>query len=243
MALKKNTRGRIEFFGLLLSVILLSMNFVFAAPVNPDSWNQYGSETKAEADPLNVTISGGVIAKFNLTATVQNPRWKAFVGEVIGKFTLDGGAGSTIYDWTLNAVSGRVYASTSDAITWSSIACATGPDLEAENTAMSHTGASDNITATFRKSTHDTFFVGATSFAENDCDYALNTYDNGGVDQDALFDEVALSDGSNIVYATLISDDSIGFDGGNYDFQMIVPENGAAGFTGATPYYMYVEIN
>ncbi len=54
---------------------------------------------------------------------------------------------------------------------------------------------------------------------------------------------MVLDDGSNIVYSSIIEDQSDGFDENDYDFQMLVPENGAEGFSGATAYYVYVEVN
>jgi len=53
---------------------------------------------------------------------------------------------------------------------------------------------------------------------------------------------MALSDGVNTVYATIMEEDVTGYDGSKYDFQMIVPEDGSPGFSGATAYYIYVEI-
>ena len=44
------------------------------------------------------------------------------------------------------------------------------------------------------------------------------------------------------VYATIMEQDTIGFDGDRYDFQMIVPENGNQSFSGATAYYIYIEL-
>ena len=50
-------------------------------------------------------------------------------------------------------------------------------------------------------------------------------------------------DSANIVFAAKIEDGIAGYDGADYDFQMIVPENGDSGFAGSTAYYLYVELN
>ena len=53
-----------------------------------------------------------------------------------------------------------------------------------------------------------------------------------------------LHDDTSIIYATRLEDDSTSYSGGEtFDFQMLVPENGADGFSGATAYYLYVELS
>ena len=225
----------------LLAVLMVSFSFVSSAPTGIDSIAYNFNETKAASSAMMVNISGGYVSSFNLTASVQNSRWKAFVGEVFGKFTLDDASDNTIYDWSFATVTGRVYATrTASTPTWSSIACASTANLEAENTAMSHTGVSDNITATFSDASHVGFYVGSTQFLDDACSHTVNTY-VGGTSTSA-FEEVALYDGANVIYTGLLEQDATGFDGNSYDFQMIVPENGSAGFSGATAYYLYVEL-
>lgn len=223
--------------------MLLCLNFVLAIdPEGPGFLNITSNETKETQSSEVVNISGGYIATINITTTVQNPRWKAFVGDVSGSFTLDDSSGSTIYDWTSTVTSGRIYATRdSGSIEWSSVNCSNTTQLEAENTAMSHNNTYDNITATFSDTTHNPFWVGGVSIGQNECP-TLNTYVDNST-QDTDFEEMALYDGTSIIYATILENDADGFDENNYDFQMIVPENGANGFSGATAYYIYVEVN
>ncbi len=220
--------------------------FVLAAPEGPSSVTVLANETGGTSSAYELNISGGYIATLNITADTINTRWKAFVGEVTGTFSLEDASGSAIYDWSLASVSGEIYATrNSSSISWTNIDCSNATTLELENTRMNHTGFSDNITATFnngQSGTHDAFFVGTSSIGSDSCP-TLNTYVNGA-SQDLSFEEIALyeSTGSNLIYATIMEEGATGFDGGTYDFQMIVPENGAATFTGATPYYLYVEL-
>jgi hypothetical protein len=240
---KKKKQESILVLGILFSIILLG--FVIAAdPVSPDGISYGENETKNASDSLMVNISGGVISNFNLSATIQNPRWKAFVGQVVGSFTLSDSSGSTIYDWTLATVTGRVYATrTNGAVAWTSIGCADIAALETENTQLSHSNPDDNLTATFSDQTHDTFYVGANVIPVDSCP-TLNTYVNSVKNEGSgqPFEEMVLHDGSNLVFASILEEDQTGYNGESYDFQMIVPENGSAGFTSATPYYLYVEI-
>ena len=99
-------------------------------------------------------ISGGYIAALNLSASIQNTHWKAFVGWITAGFTLDDSAGSTIYDWSLAVTSGRVYATRdSSTIEWNSIQCANvSTTLAAEDLALSHNISlrQDTINMTFQ---------------------------------------------------------------------------------------------
>jgi hypothetical protein len=238
----------IEMLGIILIGIIFSLFIIpriFAVdPAGPDTITVSDNETKSAVSAKIINISGGRIATMNINATIQNPRWKAFVGNVTGKFTLMDQTGSQIFDWSLSTVTGRVYATrNSTSVSWGTINCSNVTFLESENQNMNHTNADDNITKTFNTTagaTHDGFFVGTRYMTSNTCP-TLNTYVNNAT-QDTKFEEVALYDGFNTVFATILESDQGGFDSNTYDFQMIVPEIGLPGYSGATAYYLYVEL-
>ncbi len=227
----------------IFSVFLAS--YVSAAnPEGPSSLNITSNTTKSAVGSATVNISGGYIASMNLSATIQDIRWKAFVGHVTGMFSLQDSTGSTLYDWSFNSITGRVYTTrNSSTISWTNVNCSNITRINQENINMNHTNPNDNLNMTFNTTagaTHNTFYVGSNIIAANSCP-TLNTYVNN-VTQDNYFEEMALYDGTNMVYATIINENQAGYNGVAYDFQMIVPENGAASFQGATAYYLYVEI-
>jgi hypothetical protein len=227
-----------------LSLIVLASKVDAATPVGPDTLTLIDNETKTASGAATINISGGRIATLNINATIQNPRWKAFVGNVIGKFTLQDSTASTIYDWSISSLTGRIHATrTSGAITWASINCSNVTNLRQENLNINHTNPDDNLTVTFNTTagaTHSAFYVGTRYISANSCP-TLNVYRNNA-SSDSYWEEMALYDTSNIVYTSLLDDNEIGFDGGTYDFQMIVPENGLPTFTGSTAYYLYIEL-
>jgi len=233
------------FAGLFL---ILFVSLISAAPQGASNIAVQSNETSSNTAGTILNISGGYIATVNITGQSQNTRWKAFVGQVTGTFSLDDASGATIYDWTIASTGGEVYATrNATTITWTSIQCANTTLLETENTQMAHTSADDNITATFDDTTHAEFFVGNVNISTNSCP-TLNTYVDNST-QDTSFEEIALSDstnftaGGNVVYATIMESNLAGFDSNPYDFQMIVPERGTPGFSGATAYYLYVELS
>lgn len=242
---KKIIISGILLVGVFLTLIVLFSNeLVSAEPEGPSTIISVWNSTKNETSSAMVNISGGQIAALNLTISSQNTHWKAFVGWVSGAFTLDDASGSTIYDWELSTTTGRVYTTRdSSTVEWNSLQCAnTETTLEAENVAMFHNRTSDNITATFsHPGSHRAFWVAGRNIGANTCP-TLNTYVND-LSQDDNFEEMALYDGTSIIYATILEDNLVGYDGRPYDFQMLVPENGSPGFTGATPYYLYVELD
>jgi hypothetical protein len=231
----------------IFAALAFSMFFVFsvsaATPDGPDALTLTGNETKGSVSAKMINISGGRIATFNLSATVKNTRWKGFVGNVTGSLTLDDAVGSTLFDWSLSSITGKVYATRS-------INCSNTTNLELENYRMNHTNADDNITKTFNATLNSTnatvsgghsgFYAGNVYIYNNTCP-VLHTY-VGNASQGQNFTELALFDGYNFVYSTILESNARGFDDQPYDFQMIVPEIGLQGFSSATAYYIYVEL-
>ncbi len=232
---------------LIISLVVILLFFTFClSAANPSSPSVVfvSNETKSNSTSAAfVNTSGGIISALNLTTTTQNYRWKAFVGWVNGKFTLDDMGGATIYDWSLTTTTGRVYSTRdSGTIEWNSIACANRTtNLLTEQTNMFHNSSSDNLTKTFQYGTHNPFWAAGRFINGNTCP-TINTY-RSNVTQDTYFEEMALYDATSIIYATILENRLAGYDGQTYDFQMLVPENGSQGFTGATPYYLYVELD
>jgi hypothetical protein len=251
----KNRKKLVEVFLILaigLSIFLL-IRVQAADPVGPDSIDIISNVTKNTTSPKMINISGGRIGTFDINATIQNPRWKAFIGNVTGRFTLTDPEGATVFDWTISSITGRIYATAnSTALSWGSINCSNVTSLEWENVKFNHTRADDNITVTFNATinstddnltvsgSHNPFYVGNRYMPASTCP-TLNTYESSNP-QDTDFEEVALYDGGNMIYATLLEDNEPGYNGYKYDFQMIVPEIGLSDFGGATAYYIYVEI-
>ncbi len=270
-----NTLILITVLSVALSFFLVAVN---AIPIGPSV--SVLSNTTAVNTPgtlvsstINGTISpGGYIFTIGLTGTQQNNRWKAYVGNVTGTLTLDDASTNTIFAWTLTTVSGEVYASRALNINWTGINCTWIGDgyynasagrvnsnrtpEHNENKFLSHTGSSDNVSATFSTYNHSAMTIGSIRVGKNEC-FSAQTRQRDVVqtftDSDnANFTEILLYDGAlnkssgNLVYASFIYQDANGYTllGTNetYDFQMIVPESGAIGFSGSTGYYFYVEL-
>jgi hypothetical protein len=229
-------------FALLFVYLIPLISSAAGDPAGIDQIQSVSNTTKTAASAAMVNISGGYINVFNITARVQDPRWKGFVGNVTGSFTLDDSTGSTLYDWQLSSLTGRIFATRNDtSLNWASIECANLTTLNAEANALNLSNPDDTLNKTFNLTgTHNAFYVGSVPILANTCP-TLNTYSNSAP-QDTTFEEMALYSDPSIIYATIMEQGAVGYNGDRYDFQEIVPENGTPGFSGSTPYYLYIEL-
>jgi|SRR3989344_1324356 len=224
--------------------LLASAVLVYAAPSGPIV-TLISNETKSAAPATKINTTGGSITIMRLNATTQNPRWKAYVGNVTGTLTLDDANDNSIFQWSLTAVTGEVYATrASGNINWSGVNCSNSTHLGLEDVAMNQTNFDDNISRTFNSISHSGFFVGTREILQNTC-RSIHTLNSSR--EQSRFEEVALYDGTNttngnIIYSAPLQQDAPSFDNSTYDFQMIVPENGLATWTSSTAYYFYVEL-
>ncbi|MBW2971604.1 hypothetical protein KY359_01080 [Candidatus Woesearchaeota archaeon] len=227
----------------LLSLIILATVSLaqFPQPGPPDTMENTSSQSPDATGGYAMTTGGGTITWLNINATTQNPHWKAYVGNISGKLALQDASSNTIYDWNISSMEGEVYATRKSAVVeWNSIACANLAQIQAEETALNMTGSSeDSITNTFNKKSHSSFYAGLTSIAADSCN-STNLYVNSESTSD--FAELLLYDGSYMVYAALLEDAITGFDGNQYDFQMLVPDSGLEGSQTPETYYFYVEL-
>ena len=191
-----------------------------------------------------ITTAGGSFTTLILNATTQTLRWKAYVGNVSGKLALDDANGKSIFDWRVASVTGEVYTTRNSTIDWSSIQCANSTTINNEDLSMNMSLSSpDTINKTFNVSIHKSFYVGTILMQNSTC-RSIATYVNDTAQaslESASFQEMLLQDGYNrMVYATLINQNTTGYNNQKYDFQMIVAENEWQ--TTPTTYYLYVEL-
>lgn len=232
-------------FRVLIGVMLLFAlaSIVFADP-SGTSITSNSTNPGRTSSPSNRTDAGGTITTMVMDAVQQDQQWKAYVGNISGSLTLDDSAGNTIYKWSLDAasVTGEIYASRSNSITWSSAACSNYATIQAEQTALNITdSSSDSIKNTFNYTTHPSFSVAGRPIAQNSCN-ATSTFVSSARQSQATadFPVVLLYDTTNLIYATLITQDKTGYTGSStYDFQLIVADNPS---TTSNTYYFYAEL-
>lgn len=229
---------------LLLTLLLLSILPAaadFPQPTQPDNMVNISSQSPAPTGGFASNTTGGTITVVNINTTSQNPHWKAYVGNISGRLALQDGASNAIYDWNISSMEGEIYATRkSTVVDWNSIVCADETHISAEEDSLNFSsGNEDSIINTFNKKSHAAFYAGLTSLPADSCN-STNLYVNGDASSD--FEELLLYDGSYIVYTSLLENRITGFDGNEYDFQMILPDSGLEGSQAPETYYFYVEL-
>jgi len=222
----------------LLYIILISF-IVFAEPSGADI-TYSSTDVPDPTSPDNRTNDGGTITTLVVDAVQQNIRWKAYIGNITGKLTLDDSAGSTIFEWVLaqEDITGEIYASRSNNVNWSSISCANSTIISSEQTALSMNATSvDSISNTFNETIHPPITVGINTV--NNCPatstFVSSTRQSQG---SADFPLVLVQDSTNIIYTTPINPSTTGYDSSLFDFQLILANNPSS----STTYYFYVEL-
>jgi hypothetical protein len=224
---------------IVITTIILATN-ALAQPTGVDISGNI-TETAGSVPPADRTDEGGTITTMILDVLQQNPRWKAYVGNPTGVLTLDDASGQSIFRWELGAetLTGEVYISRSDAVSWGDIACSNQTLIDDEDVFLGFSGTSaDSVNRTFNETTHPTITVGTTPL--DNC-RSTSTYVNSTAQPQgsADFPLVLIQDTSNLVYATPINQGSDSYNTGTQaEFQAIVPDQ--VGDT--TTYYFYAEI-
>ncbi|MBW2990752.1 hypothetical protein KY348_03540 [Candidatus Woesearchaeota archaeon] len=227
---------------ILTFAFFVNKSLVLAAPQGATiTSNQTETASVRTAD--SHTAAGGSFTTLLLNVTSQTSKWKAYVGNISGKMTLDNSNNFTIYDWTLTTVQGEVYVSRNDSVNFSSVVCADAGDISSEETLLNiNSSSDDSISNTFNESTHKSFVIGGTGTVDNSTCYAIATYVNDtsqAPGEDASFQEILMFDGTNMVFITILENNQQGFDLANYDFQIIVPDDPTET---STTYYFYAEL-
>ncbi|MFA6073373.1 MAG: hypothetical protein WC758_04635 [Candidatus Woesearchaeota archaeon] len=228
--------------------------FAVNIPLGPDTLDYVQSETSNIAlyPPKQIDAEAGNITEITITGRTQTKSWQGFYGNVSGTIILEDAQGNRFYDWTAAEPKGEVYASVNETISWTTVECApTSTDITFLDSWQTFYGMNytdyDTINTTYTNDTHQIFYTGYNTL--DNCPTTF-TYVNN-VSQTADFEGVLLTSDSNstLIFTALLEDkaegmraDKVGFDGGEYDFQLLVAEDGSAANTVVTPYFFWVEL-
>ena len=241
--LRKNTKTII--LALLLMILLASSILSTLADPIGFTITSTSTENASPQSAATMTTAGGTFTTLLLNATMQTPRWKAYVGNVSGRFSLRDALNFTLYDWNITTIAGEIYASRNSSPTWANIRCANNSTVITEQTQLNITTTKeDSINRTFHNYTHKGFYVGTTLIANSTC-RAISTYVNNTkqtTGEAASFQEILLSDSTDrVIYATILENKVQSYNNNNFDFQMIVAESEYL-LTPST-YYFWVELS
>jgi hypothetical protein len=248
-------------FTVFAVLLLLLGAFLISAASQPEGpqVNFVENSTKVISGGAGPRSDGkGVITTLTLTATQQNFRWKAYVGNVTGSYVLQDANGYNIYSWASGVtLTGTVIVARNNTVYWSFINCSNATDIQQEEARLSITdSAFDSITNTFLYNNHSSITIAEKTLTE--CPYMatyINSTAQAANSSNNDFQEIIVASNytlddatgivyTNILFATKIETDIIGYTNLNrtYDFQVIVPDYGSIAVPDLVPYYFYVEL-
>lgn len=204
------------------------------------SVSEISTSTASADNPQDHLSYAANVTNFDFYGKSVTQSWQGYYGSVSGTITLKNSIGDVFYNWSAVDINGEVYASSARDVNFATIGCANDSDISSEESKTGQNSSDvDSVRNTFDEKNHPGFFVGSIKINPNSCN-STNLYDNRG-EQSSYFYEVLLADdASNLVYTGILEKNQQGFDGSNYDFQIIVSEDGH-GDSSITTYYFYLE--
>lgn len=256
--------------GVALAFIVIFSSFALAVKPFGGDISVVSSERATPDDPTSVQAQAGNVTQLNVNGVSTTQTWQGYFGNVTGSVVLDDSAGNSLYNWSLASPEGEIYASTSNSVDWSAIQCFNfSADGSLANTVYDEAGETsihgmnlvqlenmfniesdsvDGIDETFglvdgNGYKHSLFYTNNLEFSAGECP-STHLFGNNGAVDDSSFEEVLLYDKTNQVpvFASLLDDSVLGFDGRNHDFEMLVLEDGHKTDTDTTEYFFYVEL-
>ena len=227
----------------ILAVFVIGM-FVFATgfalAVNGASTvTEENTGRMASPNPDNHAAIAGNVTELSIVSDSVTQTWQGYYGNVSGTIQLADGSSNVMYNWSATNPTGEVLASVNSTVDWASIACATIPNMNTLETQYNiEADAVDGVTETFSLGTGGNHNIAGTAL--NNCP-SINVFNDTGA-SGSNFEEILLWDGDAAVFAAILEQDALGFDGNSHDFEMLVLEDGHGTDTDTTDYYFYVEL-
>ena len=239
---------------LLGIVIIPAVSAQLNVPMGAQNITSIRNETINPAlyPPESVEAFAGNLTELTITGVSQTKSWQGFFGNVSGTIILEDSAGFRFYDWTAAEPQGQVYASANQSISWTTVNCWDIDDTPSRWSWYDFYGMNDsdydNINMTYNLNLHDEFYVGLITIPADSCRSTYTFVNNQSQTDD--FPAVLLADENDaLIFTAILEDRAIGerqgkagYDGGDYDFQLLVAERGRFGDTDTTTYYFWIEI-
>ena len=243
----------IAVIALLYSGLAAAQNEGFNVPLGAENVTVERSETSNASlyEPDSVEAIAGNLTELSITGVSQTKSWQGFFGNVTGTIILEDASGNRFYDWSAAEPQGQVYASVNETITWTDVGCAPIDDTTYRSSWYNFYGMNetdyDNINMTYSQTNHPTFYVGFTTITGCRTTYTFVNNQSQTGDFPAVL--LASDDNSTLIFTAILENKTIGerssivgYDGGLYDFQLLVAEDGSAGNDDTTTYYFWLEI-
>lgn len=228
-----------------LAFVLVASSFVSAVtPFGASNITSVRNSTSALDAPVGVSAIAGNVTELNIQGFSVTQSWQGYFGNITGTIMLADSQDNVMYNWSLADPEGEIYASRQSSVDWANIGCFnwTENGTWLENNFSIEWDDVDGVNETFNQYDHPLFYTNNVQIDQDTC-MSTNIYDSSGAQNNNYYDEVLLWDGEDVIFTSLIEEESIlGFDGKDHDFEMLVLEDGHGTDLDTTPYYFYVEL-
>ena len=254
---------------LVLLILAISLHLSIVTSIEPTGSGV--SEERTETAPADTAgtheAQAGNVTELNIFGYSTTQTWQGYFGNVSGTIQLADASDNVLYNWTLANPQGEVYASTNETIAWTNVQCfnftSTGTlaggetpggyslfgtnltQLESQyNLASDDVDGVDETFTLVGAGTHDIFYTASQEFSEGEC-RSTRVFGDSGQGESDEFEEVLLYEPTttSVIFTALLEESSVlGFDNNDYDFQMLVLEDGHGTDVDTTTYYFFVEL-
>jgi hypothetical protein len=217
-------------------LVILTLNMATGEPQGANV-TRGASSRGTDPSPQQTGAQAGNVTRLDINQTRITDVWQGYFGNVSGEIVLENAAGNNFYDWNLGTVEGQIFASRKLVPDWSGVNCTNQTQIYYEEETLNiNNESSDGINDTFTVVSHPDFIVGANLISG--C-RSTRPYNSSGVGGD-FWNVLISSNSSNVVYTSILADNSNAFDNSNVDFELLVPTDRSSG---TATYYFYAEIN
>lgn len=208
----------------------------FAAVVNvpDDDYDVGAAKTRSESTAAGtLTAGGGNVSSLNVTGEDQTNWWHGFYGVVNHTIVLDDASNTTFFSWSNSEPNGEIFFVNASSATWSGVATTNlvwAWSREVIGQGMAPSGL-DVYNKTYNVTyTHPDFDVDTAGTQSGSVCVRLQSGNFWGVLLSSDAD-------SRAIYTAIINQSQTGFDGGTYDFEILLPTSGAQ-----RTYYVFSEL-
>jgi hypothetical protein len=233
----------------VISLIAAIAPTVSAVPVNV-TYNEGETGTYNATSSAYDNATGGYISEANLTSYSTTTKWQGYYGNLEGYILLADSSGHEMFNWVANiSKGGEVFAVARAAVPTFTVVdtldiTAADADSALTNDSTWSEAGSDSVNVTFSADNDNSVLYVAGQTVTAGTRNRMYTLDSSG---NSAFAEVLLTDQSSVntvddmIWTSLIVDNSENYKGTTSDFQMIVPTTDSGDAT--TTYYFYVELS
>jgi hypothetical protein len=221
--------GSYTYIIILIASVLAASSVLAAVPGGASVTNEIDLGRLPTSLPDNVSVVAGNITIVNLDVQQTTFRWVGLLGNVSGSIALGDSASNTMYQWA--AQGNLVFAAATPTVDWTNLTDANDTNVATLAPYLT-SAANDAYNETFTgtpESIDSGIFTITAAFATTD---SANT---------TVWKTYSLWDESALVWAGKVFVNGTSYRDTQVDYQMIIPEDGTAGDTTPTTYYLWVE--